>query len=384
VTFRLPRAALFLLVALVSFVVAPRELLAQTADLRASVARLADLDYATRTTAARQVRRAPAPDAVIALSAAVRTSPDQFVRYRALVLLTGFEARGTPALMQSLMADRNDRVREVVYRWYELHPDPALAGSLLASLETEQAEFVRPALVRAVAALGDDPAVQRALVAETGRGLDFFRSAVIEALGRARARWAVPALTAMLQIDGPLRDYAAIALGRIRDGEALPAIQALPTTPPEAAMAPLAARCLLGDDCPARIAALTEAVSSRLAKADTVRAGVTALSAVALESDAALEALVTLASIGAVRDEAVAGLGGVALRDPQWLLEWLDNGPADRRDTVIPLLREAFDRFEEDFAEEQFYAAARASYWKAAEGSGTRTLMATIIDKLDF
>jgi HEAT repeat protein len=333
--------------------------------------------------AARQVRRVPAPDAVVALSEAVRTSTDEFVRYRALVLLTGFEARGTPALMQSLMSDRNDRVREVVYRWFELHPDPALTDTLVGALATEQAEFVRPALVRAVAALDTNPIAQRALVAEAGRGLDFFRSAVIDALGRRRARYAVATLTPMLQIDGPLRDDVVLALGRIGEPRSLPAIVALPQTPPEAAMAPLAARCLLGDDCATRIAALRDAVTSRVARPETVTAGMNALSAIALESDDALDALLALTA-GPVRDQAVGGLGGVALRDPARFLEWLLASPSDRQSAVLPLLKEAFERFEEDFAEEQFFAAARASYWKAPEASAARTFLASLIDTLEF
>ena len=70
---------------------------------------------------------------------------------------------------------------------------------------------------RALAALGSDPQVQRALIAEAGRGLDFFRSAVIEALGEHRAAYAVDAIAAVAKLDGPLQDDAVLALGRIGD-----------------------------------------------------------------------------------------------------------------------------------------------------------------------
>ena len=52
-------------------------------------------------------------------------------------------------------------------------PIAAMVPELLAALEKEQAEFVRPALVRALAAHGDDPRVQQVLVREVGarRGL---------------------------------------------------------------------------------------------------------------------------------------------------------------------------------------------------------------------
>jgi hypothetical protein len=55
-----------------------------------------------------------------------------------------------------------------------------MTSTLLAALQTETAEFVRPALIAALAAVGQDPQVQRALLGEVGRGLDFFRSAVID------------------------------------------------------------------------------------------------------------------------------------------------------------------------------------------------------------
>ena len=50
----------------------------------------------------------------------------------------------------------------------------------------------------------------------------------------------------------------------------------------------------------------------------------------------------------------------------------------------IELLKTGFDDLEEDFAEEQFFAATRASYWKSPEGSAGRTLAATVIQKLEF
>lgn len=60
------------------------------AQLRAAIDKLGDLDYDTRTAAARTIRRAPADQAVPALLAAVREHADGYVRFRALVLLTGF------------------------------------------------------------------------------------------------------------------------------------------------------------------------------------------------------------------------------------------------------------------------------------------------------
>ena len=60
------------------------------AQLQAAIAKLGDLDYATRTTASRTVRRTASAQAVPALLQAVSEQADGYVRYRALILLTGF------------------------------------------------------------------------------------------------------------------------------------------------------------------------------------------------------------------------------------------------------------------------------------------------------
>jgi hypothetical protein len=74
----------------------------------------------------------------------------------------------------------------------------------------------------------------------------------------------------------------------------------------------------------------------------------------------------------------------MALRRPQETIAWLSKAPAERRTRAIELLHEGFDSLEEDFAEEQFYATARAAYWAAPEQSEQRTLSAMLIDKLEF
>ena len=357
---------------------------APAVDLAVSIGRLGSLDYATRTGAARQVRRAPAPAAVAALTAAVRESRDEFVRFRALVLLTGFNDGNTPALMRELIRDRNDRVRETVLRWFEQHPDPSLVPALLTGLEVEQAEFVRPALIRALAASSSTAPVQRALMIEAGRGLDFFRSAVIEALGLVKARWSVNTITEIARIDGPLQDDAIVALGRIGDPDSLALVTMMPSRPVEVATSVLAARCLLGDECPARIAALNEAIGSRVAARDASRAGFAALTVIAVGDNAGLAAIAALLGNPTVHDDAAIALGGVALRNPERTLRWLDTLEPAARDGVVQALREALERFEEDYAEEQLFAAARAAYWAAPDGSAARTWIASLIDRLEF
>jgi HEAT repeat protein len=358
---------------------------ASSGGLGAHIDALGSLDYRTRMNAARMIRRAPASEAVAALRAAIRDHADQFVRYRAFVLLTAFNDRETAALVGELLRDRNDRLREAAYKWLEDHPQPVMVGTLLAALQTEHAEFVRPALVGALAALDADPRVQQALVAEVPRGLDFFRSAVIDALGRHRARYAVAAIADVAALQGPLQDDAVLALGRIGGEEAKRALSELATPPRDVALTLRAAECLMGERCAEHVKALAEAASAATS-ASTLRAATDALAAVAAGGEAsAMAALVALgARGGAYRERAAVALAVAAARNPDTTLGWLDRASPGERSQAIEQLREGFELLEEDYAEEQFYAAARATFWRAPEGSATRELMAALIQRLEF
>ena len=287
--------------------------------------------------------------------------------------------------MRGLLADRNDRIREVVYRWFEHHPEPALHAALLAALATEQAEFVRPALVRALAAHADDITVQRALLQEAGRGLDFFRIAVVQALGEHQATYAVSTIAAMTSLDGPIQDDAILALGRIGDRTALSGLSAVSTPAPDVAAAREAALCLLGDRCDERIAWLAQAARSEL-RANIARAVIALLGAVAAEGhQAALTALFDLErTTDRLRGEIALAFSTMALRRPQQTLAWFTQASADMQSRAAALLHEGFESLEEDFAEEQFFAAARAAYWAAPEASAVRTVTASLIDQLEF
>src|SRR5437773_2958021 len=220
------------------------------AQLKAAIDKLGDLDYATRTTASRTIRRTAAAQAVPALIQAVAEHRDGYVRYRALVLLTGFNDPRAKDAMREARASPNDRLRTAAYWFFEHNPDPAMIPVFLDALEKEQGEFVRPALVRAVAALGADARVRPALVRDVGRGQDYFRSAVIEALGDYKAQYAFDAITAVAKLDGPLRVDAAIALGKIGDKRALETLAALQRSAPRKAQPAIAAAiCLLGVNC---------------------------------------------------------------------------------------------------------------------------------------
>lgn len=361
---------------------------APATDLQTNIARLSSLDYATRMNAARAIRRLPAAEAVPGLVQAVQKHSDEFVRYRAFILLSSFNDRGTGDLVRGLLRDANDRLREVAYKWLEATPDPATAPALLSSLQTEEAEFVRPAMVSALAALGDDMRVQRALLGEIGRGLDFFRAAVIDALGRRRAGYALDGIAAVAKTPGPLQDDAVIALGRIGGPRALAVLKPLAAESPSQALALTlhAAQCLAGEACEAAIKTIVEAVTAPSVSAAVIRAGFSGLTAIAAGANqAATGALMIVAERGGVlRDQSAIGIGTVAVMNPDFILGWLDRMPQASREAAITLLKDGFDDLEEDFGEEQFFAATRAVYWKAADGSATRSLSSLLIQRLEF
>ena len=356
------------------------------ADLKQQIANLSSLDFPVRMHAARLIRRTPEAQAVPALVEAARRDANEFVRYRALILLTAFNDRGTRDLMRELIRDRNDRVREVAYKWLERNPDPQLATTLLASLQTEESEFVRPALVSALAALGSDASVQRALIGEIPRGLDFFRSAVIDALGRYRATYAVDGIAATSRLEGPLQDDALLALGRIGGTRAATALDEFKGGTAEATQMIRGVRCLIGEMCTENIAALVAAASSDEGRPSTVRGAIDALEAVAQDrNEGALAALIGLAARqSALRERIAVAVASVALRQPDWVVERIGAADEPTRESIIAMLKDGFDSLDEDFNEEQFFAAVRAGYWRAGDGSSPRTLAATLIQRLEF
>lgn len=356
-------------------------------DLKSTIEQLASFDYPVRTGAAQRLRRTPADIVAPALTDAVRSHSDQFVRFKALVLLTGFPSAQMSALVRGLLTDRNDRVREVAYSWLAAHPDRALTPALVAALRTEGAEFVRPALIRALAAVATDPEVQRVLVAETGRGLDFFRSAAIEALGEKGAGYAFDAEAAIATLEGPLQDDAVVALGRIGDPRALAVLSSIDKPSADVAAAVRAARCLLGDDCAVHINALRGLIGDRNAPPPIVRAAAAALAVIASAgNEAAASALIdsTSSNDASRRPHVAIALAGVALRNPNGTIQWLAGLSEEGRATASSLLQDGFASLEDDYAEEQFFAAVRAAYWKSAEGSPLRTFLATLTQKLEF
>jgi HEAT repeat protein len=364
------------------------------AQLQAAIDKLGDLAYATRANASRTVRRTAPAQAVPALLQAVAEHRDGYVRYRALVLLTGFNDPRTKDAMRASLKSPNDRLRSVAYSFFEHAPDPSLVPDFLAALDKEPGEFVRPSLVRALAALGArsdaDARVRPALVREAGRGQDFFRSAVIEALGDYKAQYAFDAVNAIAKQDGPLQNDAALALGRIGDKRGLETLAGLQRTAPKPSQPTIAAAiCLLGVNCPTHRNYLIETLKFAEHNAgfqDLLRNAAAGLGALALAGDR--DAASALFDIGipskddATRAPVALAVATVALRNTPLMLSLLE-ARADRA-PAIGLLADGFDMLEEDLDKERFFATVRRTYWASTDASPTRTLMQTLIGQLDF
>ena len=340
--------------------------------------------------AARTVRRTPAAQAVPALIQAVSEHTDGYVRYRALVLLTGFNDPRAKDSMREALASPNDRLRAAAFAFFEHNPDPSMIPSFLDALEKEQGEFVRPALVRALAAQGGtDARVRPGLVRDVGRGQDYFRSAVIEALGDYKAQYAFDAIVAAAKLDGPLQIDAAIALGKIGDKRALETLAALQRSAPRKTQPAIAAAiCLLGVNCDSHESYLIETLKFSEVNAgfqELLRGAASGLAALGLAGRT--EAVGALFTIGIpsrdpTRAPVALALGTVALRNTPLMLSILERHPDRAR--AIDLLGEGFDMLEEDLEKERFFTFARRTYWQSADGSATRQLMQTLIGKLDF
>jgi HEAT repeat protein len=359
------------------------------ADLRAAINRLGDVDYASRAKAGRVVRRAPAAQAVPALLQAVAEHKDGYIRFKSLVLLTGFNDPRAKEQMIAALSSPNDRLREVAYGYFERHPDRSLAGRFLEALKKEQGDFVRPALVRALAAIGDEPAARDALLGDVNRGVDHFRSTVIEALGDFKHAYAISKLMEVAKLEGPLQDDAVIALGRIGDKQALATLAGLQRSGSRALQPTLAAGiCLLGVNCSSHLGYLQKVLSfadDNPGYQDLVRAAASGLAAVAIKGDA--EALQILLSNGIpsqdpIRAPMALAAAQVALRNTPLVLSALES--FKDRAGAISLIAEGFDMLEEDLEEEQFFVTVRRGYWAAADGSVTRTVAEQLITKLDF
>jgi HEAT repeat protein len=359
------------------------------AQAKAAIDLLGSLDFPVRMNAARTVRRAESSIAVPALLDAVAAHRDSYVRFKALVVLSGFsDPRIKDAVVKSL-TDTNDRLRAAAYAWFEHHPDPAMTSRLLAALAKEESEFVRPALTRALAAHTADPKVREAMTGLVMRGQDLFRAVVIEALGQNKAAFALQPIMDVARLEGPLQDDAVLAIGRIGDKRGLAVLADLQRVAPRTLQPSIAAAiCLLGSNCGSHVGYLMETLRFAIANPgyqDLLRSAAGGLSALAVAGNQDAAAILFERG-GPSRDPERAAialaLGTLALRNTAVTLQALEKQKAI--EPATELLREAFDMLEEDLEEEQFFVAVRRGYWAAAPGSPARRIADALIQHLEF
>ena len=357
-------------------------------DLTAAVNQLGDFDYDVRTRASSLLRRAPEEQARPALAVAVSGHEDSYVRFRALVLLLGFGGAEARQAVLQVLADPNDRLRAVAYGYFEHNPDPTAAGQFLTALETETSEFVRPALIRTLVAHDADPAVRDRLVADIDRGVDFFRGAVIEALGDHGAAYALDPLMRIAGEPGPLQDDAILALTRIGDRRALGTVASLQGRDPLLEPMVSAAAASLGVDSESHARFVADSLRFAVAavdQQDLLRSAAAGLGALASTGDAS--ALQVLFDVGvgapdAAREPIALVLGTLAMRQPAAMLAHLETR-ADLGAAAL-VLRDAFDMLDEDLEEERFFMTARAVFWATPEQSSARTVTEELIRVLEF
>jgi hypothetical protein len=306
-----------------------------------------------------------------------------------LVLLTGFNDPRVPEQMLEAMASPNDRLREVAYGYFELHPNRMLISRLLQAMDKEMGDFVRPSIVRALAAVGDDTRVRDALLLGITRGVDFHRSTVIEALGDYKQTYASPKLLDIVKLDGPLQDDAAVALGRLADKQALSALATLQRSGSKDLQPTLAASiCLLGVNCSSHLGYLDRVIAfadDNPGYQELVRPAAAGLAAVAISGNADALAILLdkgMPSMDPIRAPMALAVAKVALRNTPLMLDTLQK----HKDAAgaITLLAEGFDMLEEDLEEEQFFVAVRKAYWAAPDAAPVRKLAEQLITKLDF
>ena len=369
----------------------------QTAEdqLHEAIDQLAEFDYAVRVEASRALRRAD-PDVVRpVLLHAVEHHQDSYVQFRSLVLIYGLDLPNVDKVFSGALNSSNDRVRASAYEYFETFPSPDIGSQLLAALDTETSEFVRPYLVRALAANDDDSSVRERLVQDIHRGQSYFRGAVIEALGDHRALYAVDSLIPLIAEDGPFRDDALLALGKIGDRRVIQLLRQLQRDN-DAKIQPIvsAAACLLDVGCDGQLSYIVDTLRygiepSNENNQELIRNASIALSVLATDGQQrALDALFELGvnASESVRAPIALALGKVALRNPQIVQNTLVDAASEATmpEAELLLLRDAFDMLDEDFAEERFYVLMRQGYWEGFGSAKARAVAAAVIRVLEF
>ena len=364
-------------------------------QLHEAIDQLAEFDYAVRVEASRALRRAD-PDVVHpVLLHAVEHHQDSYVQFRSLVLIYGLDLPNVDKVFSGALNSSNDRVRASAYEYFETFPSPDVGSQLLAALDTETSEFVRPYLVRALAANDDDSSVRERLVQDIHRGQSYFRGAVIEALGDHRALYAVDSLIPLIAEDGPFRDDSLLALGKIGDRRVIQPLRQLQRDS-DAKIQPIvsAAACLLDVGCDGQLSYIVDTLRygielSNENNQELIRNASIALSVLATDGQQrALDALFELGvnASESVRAPIALALGKVALRNPQIVQNTLVDAASEATmpEAELLLLRDAFDMLDEDFAEERFYVLMRQGYWEGFGSAKARAVAAAVIRVLEF
>jgi hypothetical protein len=338
-----------------------------------------------RMKAARELRRAPGTIVLPALIDAASGHADGYVRYRALVLLTGYDDPRVPDQMELAMADVNDRLRVVGYAYFERHPERRLLPVLLKAFDEERSELARRALARTLAAQGADAKVQAALIKDVSAGEDLLRDQVIDAIGDYKGTYAFAAISDPALLDGPMRETVVVALGKLRHGGAMPALvnlqgSALPEQQPLIA----AAICLVYPECTSHRELLTGTLKND-DRSERLRAAAAGLGAMAESGDVeAARALIEIGVTagGSARASAAVALAAFAIQQPALALPRL----AERQDraAAVGLLREGIDMLDDDLAAEQFFVEIRKAYFAEPEESPTRSVIQAVINALEF
>ncbi len=370
-----------------------------SAEIGEVIPSLGDFDYSVRAEASRVLRRTDAGSVVPALVMAAQSHEDSYVQFRAAVLLAGFGGSAARDFFRTGLDSPNDRVRAAAYDYFEHDTNANLAPRLLTALDSETSEFVRPALVRALAAHDGNASVRDRLLKDMDRGEGYFRGGVIEALGDYRAMYAVDRLIKIASEEGPLRDDALLALGKIGDKRALQVVAAAQVDAAavdsrNSELLPIvsAAACLLDTDYENQIQYVVEALRYGLtAEGDDrslLRAASTAAAAVSMAgrkgSTIALHALIDAGVDAAdpARAPIALAVGTVALRNPARVFLVLA-GRNDLRSSLL-LLRDAFDMLDEDMAEERFYVLIRNKFWNEKENPLARSVAEAAMEVLEF
>ena len=337
--------------------------------------RLRDAHDAARGT----VRRAPAPQAVPALLQAVAEHADGYVRFRALVLLTGFNDPRTTDAMRESLTSPNDRLREVAYGFFEHNPGSRRCCRRCSRRSTRSRRSSsgrrwsarsrrcgdRSDGARAGAASRDVDA-RRGLLPQRGdRGARRLQGARTRSTRSPRSR----SSTARCRTTPCWRWARSATSARSRRWRRCSARRRGTRQPSIAA-----AICLLGVNCESHESYLIETLKF----ADTnpgyqellrgAAAGLGALG-VAGQRRGRRRAVRRRHSRRAIRRARRSRWRSatVALRNTPLMLPMLEKQPDPRR-ARSRCSREGFDMLEEDLEEERFFALVRRTYWAARRG----------------